>query len=433
MVLNALHANHAVLGEDEADENAGTGSSPHRSKARTPATAEEEEEEEEEEDDDEPSVFSSPFCSRTFLVMLLVMIVDKADQMLVPSVYLELGEHFGVGPTFLGTVTLFRGLAQALVALFSGPIGDRYNRVTVCAAGVVFWGLATLVVAGAPNIGVLLFARTMNGVGLGLVIPLVQAMASDMFSNELTGRAFGLMGFMSNLGGAMGGFLATTMAAGSEDGWRGAFLIVGFLSLAVGALFFAVGKEPRLRKGGSSKSSGGGSGGQSSSVGGEPIVATNNSSNGELELEVDMDNAKAAWEQAKKDIMAVLKLRTFQCILLQGAFGEMPWYAMNFMTMWFELRGFSHAAAGAIRGVFDMGVTLGNVVGGAVSDWSERLSPDHGRVAVAQFTVFIGIPMWLLILFGLPDDTTTAAAALYGLVGFLTAASISWACELFVI
>ena len=52
MVLNALHANHAVLGEDEADENAGTGSSPHRSKARTPATAEEEEEEEEEEDDD---------------------------------------------------------------------------------------------------------------------------------------------------------------------------------------------------------------------------------------------------------------------------------------------------------------------------------------------------------------------------------------------
>ena len=115
-------AGEEVLGEDEADENAGTGSSPHRSKARTPATAEEEEEEEE-EDDDEPSVFSSPFCSRTFLVMLLVMIVDKADQMLVPSVYLELGEHFGVGPTFLGTVTLFRGLAQALVALFSGPIG----------------------------------------------------------------------------------------------------------------------------------------------------------------------------------------------------------------------------------------------------------------------------------------------------------------------
>ena len=63
----------------------------------------------------------------------------------------------------------------------------------------------------------------------------------------------------------------------------------------------------------------------------------------------------------------------------------------------------------------------------AVSDWSERVSPDHGRVAVAQFTVFIGIPFWLLILFGLPESPSDENAVVYAGVGFLTAALISWA------
>ena len=410
-------------------------------------------------------VYKSPFARKTYLVLLLVMIVDKADQMLVPSVYLELGEEFGVGPAFLGTVTLFRGLAQALVALLSGPVGKRYDRVAVSACGVCFWGVATLFVGAAPSITVLILARTMNGVGLGLVIPLVQALTSDMFPNELAGRAFGLLGFMSNLGGSCGAFLAVSLAARSEGGWRYAFYIVGFSSIAIGLLLYAVGEEPRgdlkaanVNEGGFSNSGEDGARDRDANAEGSneegvtldrdrlslsstanPLVAAS-SSEGSLEgLPADAEleetgvspipaaDAVLSWDEMKRDTIAVLRLRTFQCILAQGAFGEMPWYAMNFMVMWLELRGFSHTSAAAVRVVFDLGVTMGNVIGGVVSDWSERVSPDHGRVAVAQFTVFIGIPTWLLILFGLPSSTSDGTAAVYGLVGFTTAALISWA------
>ena len=39
---------------------------------------------------------------------------------------------------------------------------------------------------------------------------------------------------------------------------------------------------------------------------------------------------------------AVMKVRTFQVIVLQGIVGSLPWTAMVFFTMWFELIGEYH-------------------------------------------------------------------------------------------
>lgn len=36
---------------------------------------------------------------------------------------------------------------------------------------------------------------------------------------------------------------------------------------------------------------------------------------------------------------AVIKVKTFQIIVLQGIIGSLPWTAMVFFTMWFELIG----------------------------------------------------------------------------------------------
>lgn len=36
---------------------------------------------------------------------------------------------------------------------------------------------------------------------------------------------------------------------------------------------------------------------------------------------------------------SVIKVRTFQIIVLQGVVGMLPWTAMVFFTMWFELIG----------------------------------------------------------------------------------------------
>jgi len=80
--------------------------------------------------------------------------------------------------------------------------------------------------------------------------------------------------------------------------------------------------------------------------------------------------------------------------------------------------------------VFATGAALGGLLGGLVGDRLARWSPDHGRAAAAQFTVFSGLPLALLLLKGLPQDesvATAGVAGLYGAVFFLFGLCISWA------
>jgi hypothetical protein len=45
------------------------------------------------------------------------------------------------------------------------------------------------------------------------------------------------------------------------------------------------------------------------------------------------------WLESWTAMKAVMKLKTFQVIVLQGIVGSLPWTAMVFFTMWFELIG----------------------------------------------------------------------------------------------
>lgn len=45
------------------------------------------------------------------------------------------------------------------------------------------------------------------------------------------------------------------------------------------------------------------------------------------------------WTESWTATKAVIKVPTFQVIVLQGIVGSLPWTAMVFFTMWFELIG----------------------------------------------------------------------------------------------
>lgn len=50
-------------------------------------------------------------------------------------------------------------------------------------------------------------------------------------------------------------------------------------------------------------------------------------------------NARSTWMESWKAMKAVIVVPTFQVIALQGIIGSLPWTAMVFFTMWFELIG----------------------------------------------------------------------------------------------
>lgn len=49
--------------------------------------------------------------------------------------------------------------------------------------------------------------------------------------------------------------------------------------------------------------------------------------------------AKSVWIESWTAMKLVMKVKTFQIIVLQGIVGSLPWTAMVFFTMWFELIG----------------------------------------------------------------------------------------------
>lgn len=49
--------------------------------------------------------------------------------------------------------------------------------------------------------------------------------------------------------------------------------------------------------------------------------------------------AASVWMESWTAMKSVVKVQTFQIIVLQGIVGSLPWTAMVFFTMWFELIG----------------------------------------------------------------------------------------------
>lgn len=50
-------------------------------------------------------------------------------------------------------------------------------------------------------------------------------------------------------------------------------------------------------------------------------------------------SVSSVWRESWMATKAVIKVPTFQIIVLQGIVGSLPWTAMVFFTMWFELIG----------------------------------------------------------------------------------------------
>lgn len=293
----------------------------------------------------------------TYVLLNLVMIMNHADERLLPAVYYEVCSEFGVGPGFLGMVTAFRGIAQALVAVFAGPIAHRFDRVRLVGLGSIFWGASTALVGASPSVGMLLLGRALNGLGLGLVTPVVYSLISDMVPTHRRGRAYGLLNFCGGVGGTLGSLFATELAgrpAGTGlAGWRVAFHAIAAVSVAIGIATLRFGHSPHA-------------GARAPGPGGSPagLRAT----------------LRHSWEEARW----VLRLRTFRVIIAQGAVGSAPWQSMSFLTLFLELRGFTHHAAAVTRSLFDWGATFGTLLGGFLIDIAGRVSPNHGKVVVAQ-------------------------------------------------
>jgi len=131
-------------------------------------------------------------------------------------------EDLGLGLTGQQWVYLAYALSLSAFYLVGGAIGDRVGLRRTFVVGVVLFALASLLTALAPNEGVLIGGRALQGVGGAVLTTTSLALLRVTWAGE-AGRAIGLWTSLTSLatvgGPALGGVIVQTFS------WRWVFLI----------------------------------------------------------------------------------------------------------------------------------------------------------------------------------------------------------------
>ena len=141
----------------------------------------------------------------------------------VVNVALErIGTDFGADFTGLQWTVNAYTLTLAAFILLGGSLGDHFGRRRVFVVGVAWFALASLLCGLAPNIGTLIAARALQGVGGALLTPGSLALISASFHGPDRAAAIGAWSGLSGIAGAIGPFLGGWLV---EWNWRTIFLI----------------------------------------------------------------------------------------------------------------------------------------------------------------------------------------------------------------
>src|SRR3989454_9210068 len=180
-----------------------------------------------------------------FAGLMLGSLVASLNMTLVapalPTIVSELG-----GLADYSWVPISAMLASTIVVPIAGKLSDIYGRKPLYMSGIVVFAVGSALSGVAPNFWFLIFARFIQGAGMGFIMPLSQAIIGDIISPRERGKYQGMLGasfgLASIVGPAAGGFITEHFS------WRWLFFInlpVAIVTLVVVALFMHVPNERR--------------------------------------------------------------------------------------------------------------------------------------------------------------------------------------------
>jgi EmrB/QacA subfamily drug resistance transporter len=142
-------------------------------------------------------------------------IVNVALPAIAEDLDASLGDLQWVLNAYLVTLSAF--------VLIGGSLGDRYGRRRVFLFGLVGFTGASVLCGVAPNVGVLIGARAVQGLGAAMLVPGSLAILSATFHPDDRAAAVGAWSGLGGVAGAIGPFVGGYLI--DSVSWRVAFLI----------------------------------------------------------------------------------------------------------------------------------------------------------------------------------------------------------------
>ncbi|CAM5545179.1 MFS transporter [Streptomyces purpurascens] len=161
---------------------------------------------------------------------LLGFFVITLDALIVNVALPEIGRDFDSGITGLQWVVDGYTLLFAALLLSAGSVTDRIGARQAFGAGLIVFTAASAACGFAPNLGVLVIARLVQGAGAAVIVPASLALIREAFPDSARrARAISLWAMGGSVGAAAGPVLGGVL---SEISWRTIF----FVNLPVGLL-----------------------------------------------------------------------------------------------------------------------------------------------------------------------------------------------------
>src|SRR6266702_4667612 len=124
-----------------------------------------------------------------------------------------------VGLTSLQWTLNSYGIAFAAGIITAAALGDRYGRRLIFTSGLALFTVASAACALAPNASELIAARTGQGLGGAIILPLSLTILTTAFPAERRGMIIGIYGGLAGLAVAMGPIIGGAVTQGIDWHW----------------------------------------------------------------------------------------------------------------------------------------------------------------------------------------------------------------------
>lgn len=155
-------------------------------------------------------------------------------QLILPTLYISLGQEFGYDFLTLGGLVTTFYLVSCLGQASSGFLVDRVGAYPVLKVGLACFVVAALLIGMANGYAMLLAAAMIGGVGNAVFHPVDYSIINHRVSPARLGHAFSTHGLTGNLGWALTPVFITSLTI--YFNWRVAVLAAAALIAAVLAL-----------------------------------------------------------------------------------------------------------------------------------------------------------------------------------------------------
>jgi EmrB/QacA subfamily drug resistance transporter len=176
------------------------------------------------------SVAAAPDRAWTLVLASLGVFMTALDTLVVTTALPVLRADLGASLTDLEWTVNAYNLSFACLLLTGAALGDRFGRRRMFAIGIAAFTVASAAAALSPSVGALIAARTVQGAGAAIVMPLTLTLISEAFPAERRGVAIGLWGGITGLAVAAGPVVGGAIADGISWQW------IFWLNVPVGLL-----------------------------------------------------------------------------------------------------------------------------------------------------------------------------------------------------